>query len=62
MEGHLGEHRDPSRADVARQAHHGRHRVALVHQHQPPDHCVEQAAVELDVAKVPEHELDVDDL
>jgi hypothetical protein len=59
VDGHLREHHHPSRADVARHARHRRGGVALVHEHEPPDHRVERAAGELDFAKVPGHELDV---
>ncbi len=60
--GHLGEHDNPSRADVARHARHCRRRVTLVHQHEPPDHRIERVAGKLDLAKVPGHELDVLDV
>jgi hypothetical protein len=33
--------------------------VTLVHQHEPPDQGIEWVTGELDLAKVPEHELDV---
>ena len=38
---------------------HRRGRVTLVHQHEPPDQRVKRATGELDLAKVPEHKLDV---
>lgn len=61
-EAHLRKHDHPTRAYVVCRGPNCRGRVALVHQHEPPDQRIERVAGELDVAKVTEHELDVFDV